>query len=96
MLRWASQTPLHTHSQAVLEALDKKVPSKLTFKGRLKTYRYCDNVWTLMLSDVNFRVQMTQGSSLSSEVRSDKIKVVCIDEKLLMPEDGGDGEAVAP
>lgn len=79
--------------QAVLEALDKKVPSKLTFKGRLKTYRYCDNVWTLMLSDVSFKVQLSQGSTTSTEVRSDKIKVVCIDEKLLTPEDAGDGAA---
>lgn len=77
----------------MLEALDKKVPSKLTFKGRLKTYRYCDNVWTLMLSDVNFKVQCSQGSSVSSEVQSKKIKLVCIDEKLLVPEDAGEGEA---
>ncbi len=73
----------------MLEALDKKVASKLTYKGRLATYRFCDNVWTLVLSDVDFRVQVP--GCPTSEVRSSKIKVVCVDEKLLVPDDAGDG-----
>ncbi|OXA38916.1 Transcription initiation factor IIA subunit 2 [Folsomia candida] len=37
-------------------ALANKVKSRLTFKaGKLHTYRFCDNVWTFLLNDVEFR-----------------------------------------
>ena len=38
------------------KALAEKVKNRLTFKaGKLHTYRFCDNVWTFLLSDVEFR-----------------------------------------
>lgn len=37
-------------------SLANKVKSRLTFKaGKLHTYRFCDNVWTFLLNDVEFR-----------------------------------------
>lgn len=56
----------------------------------MANYRFCDNVWTLVLSDVDFKVQVP--GFPSSEVRSSKIKIVCVDEKLLVPDDAGDVE----
>lgn len=42
--------------KSINAALSTKVKSRVTFKaGKLHTYRFCDNVWTLMLKDVEFR-----------------------------------------
>lgn len=42
--------------KSINTALSTKVKSRVTFKaGKLHTYRFCDNVWTLMLKDVEFR-----------------------------------------
>lgn len=42
--------------KSINSALNSKVKSRVTFKaGKLHTYRFCDNVWTLMLKDVEFR-----------------------------------------
>lgn len=38
------------------EALASRVKSRLNFKaGKLHTYRFCDNVWTFLLTDAEFR-----------------------------------------
>ncbi|EIE23744.1 transcription initiation factor IIA, gamma subunit [Coccomyxa subellipsoidea C-169] len=69
---------------AIYKALEKDVTTKTLFKGHLDSYRYCDQVWTMVMSDTNFRMETTGpgGSSRSSEVKADKIKLVCVDERL--------------
>ncbi|EDX00851.1 transcription initiation factor IIA subunit 2-2 [Drosophila yakuba] len=47
---------LQKYDKSVTNALSKKVTTKINFTaGRLQTYRFCDNVWTLILKDVEFR-----------------------------------------
>lgn len=42
--------------------------------GKLNTYRFCDNVWTFMLNDVEFR-------EVQEIARVSKVKVVACDGK---------------
>lgn len=44
------------------------------FKGSLNTYRFCDNVWTFVLNDVEFR-------EVTELVKVDKVKIVACDGK---------------
>lgn len=56
-------------------ALNTKVKARVTFKAaKLNTYRFCDNVWTLMLNDVEFR-------EVHEFVKVDKVKIVACDGK---------------
>jgi len=42
--------------------------------GKLNTYRFCDNVWTFMLNDVEFR-------EAQEMAKVDKVKIVACDGK---------------
>ncbi|KAF7488087.1 Transcription initiation factor IIA subunit 2 [Sarcoptes scabiei] len=56
-------------------ALSHRVKARLTFKaGHLKTYRFCDNVWTFVLRDVEFR-------EVQDLIKIDKVKIVACDGK---------------
>ncbi|CAL1269157.1 unnamed protein product [Larinioides sclopetarius] len=56
-------------------ALSQKVKSRLTFKAaHLETYRFCDNVWTFVLKDVEFR-------EVQELIRVEKVKIVACDGK---------------
>jgi len=56
-------------------ALANRVKSRLTFKaGKLHTYRFCDNVWTFLLNDVEFR-------EVHEVAKVDKVKIVACDGK---------------
>lgn len=44
------------------------------FQGHLNTYRFCDNVWTFVLNDVEFR-------EVGEIIKVDKVKVVACDGK---------------
>ncbi|KAL5096147.1 hypothetical protein RYX36_000474 [Vicia faba] len=37
--------------QSMAEALETQAESKVSIKGHLHTYRFCDNVWTFILQD---------------------------------------------
>nr|CAG4635220.1 EOG090X0L7F [Alona affinis] len=66
------------------QALAQKVKNRLTFKaGKLNTYRFCDNVWTFLLSDVEFR-------DVQELAKGDTVKIVACDGKAA-PQ-GKDGE----
>ncbi len=42
--------------KSINAALGTRVRNRLNFKAdKLNTYRFCDNVWTFMLNDVEFR-----------------------------------------
>lgn len=61
-------------------ALSTRVRSRLTFKaGKLNTYRFCDNVWTFLFSDVEFR-------EVQEIARVDKVKVVACDGRSVTDE----------
>lgn len=61
--------------KSINAALSNRVKSRITFKAsRLNTYRFCDNVWTLMLKDVEFREVM-------EFAKADKVKIVACDGK---------------
>ncbi|KAF4519490.1 hypothetical protein B566_EDAN010099 [Ephemera danica] len=61
--------------RSINTALASRVKSKLTFKAnKLNTYRFCDNVWTFMMSDVEFR-------EIQEVAKVDKVKIVACDGK---------------
>ncbi|KAH7952137.1 hypothetical protein HPB52_019190 [Rhipicephalus sanguineus] len=63
--------------KAINNALANRVKTRLTFKaGHLSTYRFCDNVWTFVLKDVEFR-------EVQELVKADKVKIVACDGKNL-------------
>ncbi|XP_011879266.1 PREDICTED: transcription initiation factor IIA subunit 2 [Vollenhovia emeryi] len=63
--------------KAINQALATRVKSRLTFKaGKLNTYRFCDNVWTFMLNDVEIR-------EVQEVAIVDKVKIVACDGKTL-------------
>ncbi|KAI1172694.1 transcription initiation factor iia small chain [Nemania sp. FL0916] len=62
---------LANFDRAVAEVLQEKVRSRLSFKASLDTYRFCDEVWTFQLKNVNFK--MDNGGMA---VGADKIKIV--------------------
>ncbi|KAG6774100.1 hypothetical protein POTOM_021449 [Populus tomentosa] len=62
--------------KSMTEALETKVKSKVTIKGHLHTYRFCDNVWTFILQDANFKNE-------DSHENVGRVKIVACDSKLL-------------
>ena len=61
--------------KSINSALSNRSRQKVNFKAAiLNTYRFCDNVWTLMLNDVEFR-------DLPELTRVDRVKIVACDAK---------------
>lgn len=53
--------------------------SRLTFKGDLDTYRFCDDVWTFIIKNVLIKlsdVSSTDNSGSDQEITVDKFKIV--------------------
>jgi transcription initiation factor TFIIA small subunit len=44
-------------------------------QGHLDTYRFCDDVWTFIIKDINFKLENNQ------PLTSDKIKIVAMNSK---------------
>jgi transcription initiation factor TFIIA small subunit len=61
--------------KAVADGLSDKVKSRLTFKGHLDTYRFCDDVWTFIIKDINFKLDN------SNQVHADRVKIVSCNTK---------------
>eukprot|EP00878_Enallax_costatus_P002441 GHUV01002618.1.p2 GENE.GHUV01002618.1~~GHUV01002618.1.p2 ORF type:complete len:119 (+),score=39.72 GHUV01002618.1:313-669(+) len=74
--------------QSILKALKEEIPAKAEVKGNLDTYKYYDNVWQFLLSDVAFKLSATGTGSMKKapEVTCDKAKIVCVDIKLAGPQ----------
>lgn len=67
---------LSNFDKAFAEIIADKVKSRLSFKGHLDTYRFCDDVWTFMVKDVTFKLDS------QSTLKSDKVKIVsCTNKK---------------
>ncbi|KAK4157288.1 transcription initiation factor IIA, gamma subunit-domain-containing protein [Chaetomidium leptoderma] len=62
--------------RVIAETLQDKVKARLTFKGSLDTYRFCDEVWTFLIRNVNFKLD-----NGSQTVHADKIKIVSCSSK---------------
>lgn len=61
--------------KCINNALNQRVKARVTFKAnKLNTYRFCDNVWTLMLNEVEFR-------EVHEFAKVDKVKIVACDGK---------------
>uniref|UniRef100_A0A8I5TL17 Ral transcription factor IIA subunit 2 n=1 Tax=Pongo abelii TaxID=9601 RepID=A0A8I5TL17_PONAB len=58
-------------SWQLLSAPRREAPSP---QGSLNTYRFCDNVWTFVLNDVEFR-------EVTELIKVDKVKIVACDGK---------------
>lgn len=67
-----------------LAALQSKVAGKATFRGRLDTYRFCDGVWTFLLTGATFRLAAGRGRP-ARDVSCPRIKVVAVDARLAKP-----------
>uniref|UniRef100_A0A9L0J724 Transcription initiation factor IIA subunit 2 n=1 Tax=Equus asinus TaxID=9793 RepID=A0A9L0J724_EQUAS len=61
--------------KAINSALAQRVRNRVNFRGSLNTYRFCDNVWTFVLNDVEFR-------EVTELIKVDKVKIVACDGKM--------------
>ncbi|KAF1994762.1 transcription initiation factor IIA gamma chain [Amniculicola lignicola CBS 123094] len=61
--------------KAVTDVIADKVKARLTFKGHLDTYRFCDEVWTFIIKDINFKLDN------SNTIHADKVKIVSCNTK---------------
>ncbi|RUP44019.1 transcription initiation factor IIA, gamma subunit, helical domain-containing protein, partial [Jimgerdemannia flammicorona] len=60
--------------KSITEALANRVRSRATFKGHLHTYRFCDEVWTFIIENPNFRFE-------HDTVAAEKVKIVACNAK---------------
>lgn len=59
--------------RSINNAFKNKIKTILTFRSaHLKTYRFCDNVWTLVFEDTEFR-------NVQELIKVDKLKIVACD-----------------
>lgn len=76
---------LHNFDRIVSELLKAELgiaKSKLTFKGDLHTYRFCDDVWTFIIKNV--LIKLTDASSNDnndSEINVEKFKIVACNSR---------------
>ncbi|KAJ9644560.1 Transcription initiation factor IIA subunit 2 [Coniosporium apollinis] len=66
---------INNFDKAVADTLAEKVKSRMSFKGHLDTYRFCDEVWTFVLKDITVKLDN------SNTVHADKIKIVSCNSK---------------
>lgn len=62
--------------QALFHSQMEQLITTKTTMGHLHTYRFCDNVWTFILTDAQFKNEET-----TEQVG--KVKIVACDSKLL-------------
>ncbi|KAK5580748.1 hypothetical protein RB653_000772 [Dictyostelium firmibasis] len=73
------QKILTQFDKTINEALSNTVKAKTTFKGNLHTYRFCDNVWTFILDNAQFKTEANE------IVRVDRVKIVACDANVQDP-----------
>jgi len=59
---------------AINNALATRVRNRINFKGELNVYRFCDNVWTFVIENAEFR-------EVIETIKVNKVKVVACDGK---------------
>ncbi|KAG0164483.1 Transcription initiation factor IIA small chain (TFIIA 13.5 kDa subunit) [Apophysomyces sp. BC1034] len=65
---------LTTFDRSISEALFNLVRNKANVKGHLHTYRFCDEVWTFIIENPNFKFDQ-------ETVVADKVKIVACNAK---------------
>lgn len=65
---------LEEFDRAINNALATRVRNRINFKGQLNTYRFCDNVWTFVIEEAEFR-------EVIESIKVKKVKVVACDGK---------------
>ncbi|CAF5102199.1 unnamed protein product [Rotaria sp. Silwood1] len=81
----AARKVLSEFDRSINLALDKRINKNVQFSGKLSTYRFCDNVWTLILT--NFNVKDSNRSQHNAAAPTpqipvvDKVKIVACDGK---------------
>jgi len=68
---------LEHFDRVVADVLSERVKARLQFKGRLDIYRFCDEVWTFVVRDVNFKLD----SQSSAQLHADRVKIVAMNSK---------------
>ncbi|KAI9857614.1 MAG: Transcription initiation factor IIA small chain (TFIIA 13.5 kDa subunit) [Vezdaea acicularis] len=66
---------LANFDRCITEILAEKVKARMSFKGHLDTYRFCDEVWTFLIKDVTFKMDN------SNAIQADKVKIVSCNSK---------------
>ncbi|KAF2230178.1 transcription initiation factor IIA gamma chain [Viridothelium virens] len=66
---------LSNFDKCMSEVLADRVKSRLSFKGHLDTYRFCDDVWTFVIKDINFKLDN------QSTIHAEKVKIVSCNNK---------------
>ncbi|KAK5107633.1 Transcription initiation factor IIA small chain (TFIIA 13.5 kDa subunit) [Meristemomyces frigidus] len=61
--------------QAIASVLGNKVKARCNFKGHLDTYRFCDEVWTFIIKDVNFKMEQNHIE------KAERVKIVACQSK---------------
>lgn len=67
---------LANFDRVVSENLKENAKTKLSFKGHLSTYRFCDDVWTFVIKDVQFKLDHS-----GEAIHADKIRIVACNSK---------------
>jgi transcription initiation factor TFIIA small subunit len=66
--------------QVIAQVLGEKVKARMSFKGHLDTYRFCDDVWTFILKDIKFKLDNSQ------TIEVDKVRIVsCTFSNTILP-----------
>lgn len=68
---------LKEFDKSINHALASRVKTRYSFKGTLNTYRFCDNVWTLLFKQIEFR----ETSSQQDKITAYNVKFVACDGK---------------
>lgn len=79
-----AMTILNNFDRIISESLKPEqniAKSKLTFKGSLDTYRFCDDVWTFIIKDVMIKLTDTNNNELNDEVNVEKFKIVACNSR---------------
>ncbi|KAG9536044.1 hypothetical protein KCU77_g6640, partial [Aureobasidium melanogenum] len=58
--------------KAIAQVLSEKVKARMSFKGHLDTYRFCDDVWTFILKDVKVKLDNSQ------QIEVEKVRIVSL------------------
>ncbi|KAK5132292.1 Transcription initiation factor IIA small chain (TFIIA 13.5 kDa subunit) [Meristemomyces frigidus] len=62
---------MQNFDEKIAQVLGEKVKARLSFKGHLDTYRFCDEVWTFIIKDVNFKMDGQQ-----TQLPGERVKIV--------------------
>ncbi|KAF2861720.1 transcription initiation factor IIA, gamma subunit [Piedraia hortae CBS 480.64] len=73
---------MNNFDQCISAVLSEQVRAKMSFKGSLDTYRFCDEVWTFIINNAKFKMDGAGArADGSSNVEAARIKIVACQSK---------------